>query len=92
MTSMSSQSDGLALQSGLGRLTRNAVFCPESETVKKSLGNGDCRIPDTLKSGVTDGVGGGGWELLVPQPASKRMLPKQTTVFATAYRRLALIL
>src|SRR5713101_5772629 len=64
MTSMSSQSDGLTLQSGFGRLTRSAVFWPESETVKKSLGNGDWCIPDTLNSGVTDGVGGGGLELL----------------------------
>src|SRR5262249_25609879 len=35
------QSDGLVAQFGSGRLTRKAVFCEKSKTVKRSLGNGE---------------------------------------------------
>ena len=91
MTATSWQSDGLVLQSGSGRFTRNVVFWPASATVKKSLGNGDCCIADTLNRGATDGVGGGGGEPLVPQPTSRRAVPTERRAFALARRSMDLI-
>jgi len=38
-------------QFGNGRLTRKWVFCPESRTVKRSLGKGDCVVDRKLNNG-----------------------------------------
>ncbi len=87
---MSWQSDGLALQSGFGRFTRNPVFWPESATVKKSLGNGDCCIPVIWNCGAT-GLTGGGVELAPPPLVSRSALTTRRRIFATAERRMGLI-
>ena len=47
----SAQSEGLVPQLGSGTFTRKPVSCCESNTVKRSLGNGDVVVDCRLKSG-----------------------------------------
>src|SRR5438046_353234 len=47
------QWEGLVAQLGNGRLTRSKVFCAKSNTVKRSLGKGDCEGDCRLNSGCT---------------------------------------
>src|SRR5947209_7348428 len=50
---VSRQSEGLVAQFGNGRFTRKLVFCPGSNTVKRSLGKGDCVVEFTLNNACT---------------------------------------